>query len=133
MARPISLLQPSRLEIGAGAIARLDEWAAPYRRIFVVAMAPTIGFLERIGFRGEVEAYTDIPPEPDLPAVEAVLSAARAFRPDLVIGGIGDGRCQACRRALGRRADPSRRRRCRQDLCSPLGPRPGADHVGHRV
>ncbi|OEO30171.1 alcohol dehydrogenase [Devosia insulae DS-56] len=90
MARPITLLQPSRLEIGAGAIARLGAWAAGYRRIFVVAMPPTVGFVERIGLEGEVATYTDIPPEPDLPAVEAVLAAARAFRPDLVIG-LGGG------------------------------------------
>lgn len=90
MARPITLLQPARLEIGAGAITRLGAWAAGYKRIFVVAMAPTAGFVSRIGLTGDVETYTDTPPEPDLPAVEAVLSAARAFKPDLVIG-LGGG------------------------------------------
>jgi alcohol dehydrogenase class IV len=90
IARPITLLQPARLEIGAGAISRLGAWAAAYERIFVVAMAPTVGFVDRIGLRGDVVTYTDIPPEPDLPAVEAVLAAARAFRPDLVIG-LGGG------------------------------------------
>ena len=90
MARPITLLQPSRLEIGAGAIARLGAWAAGYQRIFVVAMAPTVGFVDRIGLSGEVATYTDIPPEPDLPAVEAVVATAREFRPDLVIG-LGGG------------------------------------------
>lgn len=90
MARPITLLQPARLEIGAGAVSRLAEWATPYRRIFVVAMAPTEGFVPRIGLTGVVETFIDIPPEPDLPAVEAVLAAARAFRPDLVIG-LGGG------------------------------------------
>lgn len=90
MARPITLLQPARLEIGAGAVARLAAWASPYRRTFVVAMAPTEGFVQRIGLTGAIEVFTDIPPEPDLPAVEAVLAAARAFRPDLVIG-LGGG------------------------------------------
>lgn len=90
MARPITLLQPARLEIGAGAISRLGHWAAAYRRVFVVAMAPTAGFVERIGLAGEVVTYIDIPPEPDLPAVEAVLAAARAFEPDLVVG-LGGG------------------------------------------
>jgi alcohol dehydrogenase class IV len=90
MARPITLLQPSRLEIGAGAIARLGAWAAGYPRIFVVAMAPTVGFVDRIGLSGEIATYIDIPPEPDLPAVEVVLAAARAFKPDLVIG-LGGG------------------------------------------
>lgn len=90
MARQITLLQPSRLEIGAGAVSRLAEWAAPYKRVFVVAMAPTVGFAQRIGFSGTVETFIDLPPEPDLPAVEAVLVAARAFRPDLVVG-LGGG------------------------------------------
>ncbi|MGB3337085.1 MAG: iron-containing alcohol dehydrogenase [Devosia sp.] len=90
MARPITLLQPARLEIGAGAVSRLAAWAEPYNRVFVVAMAPTVGFVDRIGLTGAVETFIDIPPEPDLPAVEAVLAAARAFRPDLVIG-LGGG------------------------------------------
>jgi len=90
MARPITLLQPARLEIGAGAISKLGAWAAGYKRVFVVAMAPTVGFVDRIGLSGEVVTYTDIPPEPDLPAVNAVLAAARDFRPDLVIG-LGGG------------------------------------------
>lgn len=90
VARSITLMQPTRLEIGAGAIARLGEWAAPYKRVFVVAMPPTAGFVERAGLAGEVLTYLDIPPEPDLPAVDAVLAAARAFRPDLVVG-LGGG------------------------------------------
>ena len=90
MARTITLLQPTRLEIGAGAITRLGEWARPFNRIFVVAMPPTAGFVERAGLVGAVETYVDIPPEPDLPAVTAVLAAARAFRPDLVVG-LGGG------------------------------------------
>lgn len=90
MARPISLLQPARLEVGAGAIARLGEWAAPYKRVFVVAMGPTVPYADRIGLNGTVEVFADLPPEPDLPAVEGALSAARAFLPDLVIG-LGGG------------------------------------------
>lgn len=90
MARPITLVQPARLEIGAGAVSRLAEWAENYSRIFVVAMAPTVGFAARIGLEGTIETYIDIPPEPDLPAFEKVLAAARAFKPDLVIG-LGGG------------------------------------------
>lgn len=90
MARQITLLQPAKLEIGAGAVRRLADWAEPYRRVFVVAMAPTVGFVTRIGLTGTVETFVDLPPEPDLPAVEAALAAARAFRPDLVVG-LGGG------------------------------------------
>lgn len=90
VAKSITLLQPTRLEIGAGTIVRLGEWAKQFSRVFVVAMPPTAGFVERAGLAGDVVTYVDIPPEPDLPAVEAVLAAARAFRPDLVIG-LGGG------------------------------------------
>lgn len=90
MARPITLLQPARLEIGAGALSSLGRWAAGYKRIFVVAMAPTVGYIDQIGLGGDVATYVDIPPEPDLPAVNAVLAAAREFEPDLVVG-LGGG------------------------------------------
>lgn len=90
VARPITLLQPPRLEIGTGAIRRLGEFASRFSRTFVVAMGPTAPYVERIGLAGAVETYWDLPPEPDLPSVEAVLEAARAFRPDLVIG-LGGG------------------------------------------
>lgn len=90
IARPITLLQPARVEIGAGAVTCLAQWARAYDRVFVVAMAPTVGFVDRLGLAGTVETFVDLPPEPDLPAVEAVLAAARTFRPDLVIG-LGGG------------------------------------------
>lgn len=90
MARPITIAQPAKLEIGAGAIARLGEFANRFDRVFVVAMAPTAQFIDRIGLHGKVEIFTDLPPEPDLPSVEAVLDAARAFKPDLVVG-LGGG------------------------------------------
>lgn len=90
MANPIALFQPRQLEVGAGALARLGAFANRFNRIFIVAMAPTAGFVERIGLRGDVEIFVDLPPEPDLPAVEKVLERARAFRPDLVIG-LGGG------------------------------------------
>lgn len=90
LSRQITLRQPAQVEIGAGALTRLTPFAARFSRVFVVAMAPTAGFVERIGIEGEVEVFIDLPPEPDLPAVEKVLERARAFKPDLVIG-LGGG------------------------------------------
>lgn len=90
LARAITLVQPARLEVGAGTVARLGEWAPAHKRIFVIAMGPTTGFVDRLGLSGEVTVYSDLPPEPDLPAVNAALDAARAFGPDLVIG-LGGG------------------------------------------
>jgi alcohol dehydrogenase len=90
IARPITLAQPKRLEIGAGALSRLHDFANGFSRVFVVAMAPTAPFVERIGIQSAVHIHLDLPPEPDLPAVDAVLAEARDFRPDLVIG-LGGG------------------------------------------
>lgn len=90
LARSITLLQPRRLEVGVGAAARLGAWASGVGRTFVVAMAPTTDFVPRLGLGGEVMVHADLPPEPDLPAVQAVLDAARAFQPDLVVG-LGGG------------------------------------------
>ena len=90
MSRPITLRQPPQIEIGAGALARLGPFVSRFDRAFVIAMAPTAGFVERIGMTGEVEVFIDLPPEPALPAVERVLERARAYQPDLVIG-LGGG------------------------------------------
>jgi alcohol dehydrogenase class IV len=90
LARSITLLQPARLEVGAGTVARLGDWASAHKRIFIIAMGPTTGFVGRLGLSGEVAVYADLPPEPDLPAVAAALCAARAFKPDLVVG-LGGG------------------------------------------
>lgn len=90
MARPITLAQPKRLEIGAGALSRMHDFANGFSRVFVVAMAPTAPFVERIGIQSAVHIHLDLPPEPDLPAVDAALAEARDFRPDLVIG-LGGG------------------------------------------
>ena len=45
LARAITLLQPARVEVGAGTAARLGPWAAAYKRVFVLtapATAPLI-------------------------------------------------------------------------------------------
>ena len=90
MDRPITLHQPRRLEIGAGAAARLGDWASGTARPLVIASGPTEAYVERLGLSGAVEVVDDVPPEPDLPALEAVLARARAHRPDLVVG-LGGG------------------------------------------
>ena len=86
----ITLHQPKRVEIGAGAAARLGAWAEGATRPLVVASAPTAQYVDRLNLSGDVAVVSDTPPEPDLPAFEAVLEQARAHRPDLVIG-LGGG------------------------------------------
>lgn len=90
MARAITLHQPRRLEIGAGAVARLADWASGYERVLVLATGHTAGYVERLGLRGELAVYADLPPEPDTVALEGALAAAGACRPQLVVG-LGGG------------------------------------------
>lgn len=90
MARPITLHQPKRLEIGAGASSKLGEWAAGTKRVLVIATEHTVGFVDRLKLSGDIEVFSDIPPEPDDKALDAALATARALKPDLVVG-LGGG------------------------------------------
>lgn len=90
VARAITLHQPKRLEFGAGAAARLGEFAQPYARILVLATPHTAGLVSRLGLPADVMVFTDVPPEPDDVALDHALTVARALRPDLVVG-LGGG------------------------------------------
>lgn len=90
MARIITLHQPKRLEIGAGAAARLGLWATGFSRIFVLATPHTAGFVDRLGLTGTVTLFDAIPGEPDLSIFAAAMAAAKAAEPDLVVG-LGGG------------------------------------------
>lgn len=90
MDRPITLFQPRQLEISAGASGKLGDWAVGAERVLVIASGPTAGYVERLRLPGALRVIDDVPPEPDLPAFEAVLEVARAHRPDLVVG-LGGG------------------------------------------
>jgi alcohol dehydrogenase class IV len=90
MARAIILHQPKLLEIGAGAAARLGDWARGYSRVLVLATPHTAGLVARLGLPEGVTLFTDVPPEPDDLALEAALAVASDLRPDLVVG-LGGG------------------------------------------
>jgi alcohol dehydrogenase class IV len=90
MARAIILHQPRRLEIGAGAAARLGDWATGYSRVLVLATPHTAGLVARLGLPEGVTLFTDVPPEPDDLALAAALAVASDLRPDLVVG-LGGG------------------------------------------
>ncbi len=90
MARAIILHQPRRLEIGAGAAARLEDWAAGYSRVLVLATPHTAGLVARLGLPADTRVFTDVPPEPDDVALTAALAIARDLKPDLVVG-VGGG------------------------------------------
>ena len=88
--RIITLHQPRRLEIGAGAAARVGNWAEGAERILVLATPHTSGFADRLSLDGRVIVFDAILGEPDVPTFEAALAAARTARPDLVVG-LGGG------------------------------------------
>ncbi|MBD9527726.1 iron-containing alcohol dehydrogenase [Paracoccus sp. PAR01] len=90
LARNITLHMPKRLEIGAGAIARVGEWAGNAGRVLVLASPHTAAFVDRLGISGHVTVFDAIPGEPDIPCLEAALTAARDAQPDLVVG-LGGG------------------------------------------
>lgn len=90
MSRIITLHQPKRLEIGAGASARVGAWAQDARNVLIVASPHTAGFADRLGLGGQVSVFDAIPGEPDIATFDAAIAAAREARPDLVIG-LGGG------------------------------------------
>ncbi len=90
MDRIITLHQPKRLEIGKGAAASLGPWAEEAERVFVLATPHTAAFVERLGLKVTPVVFDDIPGEPDTATFAAALAAARAARPDLVVG-LGGG------------------------------------------
>lgn len=90
LARPITLHQPRRLEIGAGTAARVGDWAGEAGSALVLATPHTASFVGKLGLKGRVSVFDAIPGEPDIATLEAALAAARSARPDLVIG-LGGG------------------------------------------
>ncbi|MFH5775549.1 iron-containing alcohol dehydrogenase [Paracoccus sp. NGMCC 1.201697] len=90
LARNITLHLPKRLEIGAGAVRKVGEWAADARRVFVLTTPHTTEFVARLGLAGEIQVFDAIPGEPDIACFDAALSAARLARPDLIVG-LGGG------------------------------------------
>ncbi|SDX11209.1 iron-containing alcohol dehydrogenase [Roseicitreum antarcticum] len=90
MDTPLCLHQPRRVEIGRGAVARVGAFAEGAVRCLVIASGPTAQYVDRLCLPGHVEVIDSVPPEPDLPAFDAVLEVARRVQPDLVVG-LGGG------------------------------------------
>jgi len=90
LTRPITLHLPPRLEIGAGAAARVGDWAEGVTRTLVIAQPVTAAMAERLGLSGQVEIFTDVAPEPKDTDLDAAIEAARRLRPELIVG-LGGG------------------------------------------
>ncbi|NTE36582.1 iron-containing alcohol dehydrogenase [Agrobacterium tumefaciens] len=87
---PILLHQPRRLAVGAGTISQIGTWAGNTASTLIIATPLTAKFAERLQLQGPFTIFDAIPGEPDTTTLEAALAAARAARPDLVIG-LGGG------------------------------------------
>jgi alcohol dehydrogenase class IV len=87
---PITIHLPKRLEIGAGAAAKVGEFAVEAARVFVLATPHTAAFVDHLKLPGRATIFDAIPGEPDIATFEAALAAARAASPDLVVG-LGGG------------------------------------------
>jgi alcohol dehydrogenase class IV len=85
--RPIAMTQPRALRFGAGQAATLSAWLAEHglSRPFVVADAFNAGRLDAVGLNAGA-ACVAVRPEPTTGDVDAAVAAARAARPDAVIG-----------------------------------------------
>ncbi|WEX11277.1 iron-containing alcohol dehydrogenase [Chelativorans sp. AA-79] len=86
--RPLSFVQPPRIEFGSGKARLLAElipdW--PERRVLVVADAFNAGRADLLGLPRQNLVFPEAKPEPDLPNLARLLDQARGFAPDLVIG-----------------------------------------------
>ena len=87
---PILLHQPRRLAVGAGTISQIGTWAGNTASTLIIATPLTAKFAERLQLQGPFTIFDAIPGEPDTTTLEAALAAARAAKPDLVIG-LGGG------------------------------------------
>jgi alcohol dehydrogenase class IV len=85
---PIDLVQPPAVAFGPGSIGRVAAWADArgLRRPLVIADTFNAGRLDLLGLGVQVAAFTQVGGEPDVACLEAALAAARAARPDLVVG-----------------------------------------------
>jgi alcohol dehydrogenase class IV len=87
---PILIHQPRRLAVGAGTISQVGAWAGKTASTLVIATPLTAKFADRLQLQGPFTIFDAIPGEPDTTTLDAALAAARAAKPDLVIG-LGGG------------------------------------------
>ncbi len=90
ISRAITLHLPKRIEIGTGAAARLGSWAKGHDKVLVIASKSTGAMVGKLGLTGQISLYDKVPPEPKDTDLDAAVAAARAVRPDLIVG-LGGG------------------------------------------
>ncbi|MCZ7449225.1 iron-containing alcohol dehydrogenase [Agrobacterium rhizogenes] len=87
---PILIHQPRRLAVGAGTIAQVGAFAGKNASTLVIATPLTAKFVDRLQLQGPFTVFDAIPGEPNTATLDAALAAARAAKPELVVG-LGGG------------------------------------------
>lgn len=90
ISRAITLHLPRRIEIGSGAAAKVGEWADDAVRVLVIAQPVTRPMITKLQIKGQVAVFDGVAPEPKDTDLAAAIEAARAQRPDLIVG-LGGG------------------------------------------
>jgi alcohol dehydrogenase class IV len=85
---PIELLLPPILKVGPGTITAVGDFARArgVARTLVVADAFNAMRVGLLDLPAEVAVFAEVVPEPDIPNLEKALAAARAVKPELVVG-----------------------------------------------
>lgn len=88
LASPLLFVRPARVEFGVGTAARLGAWAKAqgYAKVLVIADAFNATRVDVLELPGDVTVLSDVTPEPDIPNLDRLLSAAQGLNPDLVVG-----------------------------------------------
>ena len=86
--RVISLDRPRQVDFGLGAASRLADWVTERGlvRPLIVADAFNAGRIALLGFKDDIQVFSEFHPEPDTNDLAALLTAAEASSPDVVIG-----------------------------------------------
>lgn len=85
--RPISFVQPPRIEYGPGKARTLAEFVPDWatKRVMIVADAFNASRVEMLGLPEQYHVFAKVKPEPDLPNLEQALDEARGFAPDVIV------------------------------------------------
>jgi alcohol dehydrogenase class IV len=85
---PIDIVRPNQVTFGSGTIGQVGAWVAArgFTRALVVADAFNAARVDQLALNGEVSIFAEVRPEPDTANLDALLVAAAAARPEVVIG-----------------------------------------------
>lgn len=88
LSQPIDLSRPPQVLFGAGVAARVGAWAQRrgLKRALVVADSFNAKRIDALALACDVKVFDDFWPEPDTTDFAALLAAAEAANPDVVIG-----------------------------------------------